>query len=213
MKLATGILLLVVIVGTVVLAVDRTNASSLEQATRSEIKETDDERCQKYAAQKHIDVSEVGEMIIVYKAPTDGCSDYCNGMFRNFAFAYSEPNSCCCGVGPWVPPPVEQANKLASKLSSESAKTPNSDEHECAPCAEDNDSDVTGMADCDTERELAPEVDCSEVCADSPLDCKDLEKCHCECCRHCKCKCCRHCGCGRKCGSCKCCGCKCCDKK
>lgn len=85
MKLANGILGLVVIVGTVVLAVDCTGASS-------------DKLCRDLAAKEQKDVSHVGPMLIAISSQKETCSSFCSSIFRDYSFEYTEPYSICAAL-------------------------------------------------------------------------------------------------------------------
>lgn len=118
MKLATGILVLVVIAGSVMLAVDSMEAASVERTIEhlishsklhklanklsgvpSIIQDSDAQKCQAYAEEQHIDVSDVTSWIILYQ-PRHGvdCSSTCNNLYYGFSIDYKEPNICCCGT-------------------------------------------------------------------------------------------------------------------
>lgn len=102
---------MVVIVGTVVLAADCTQAEPLiahskvhklasKLSSRSPgIPDTDAVKCLAYAEEKGIDVSGVSNWIILYQPrPEVDCSHTCENQFYIFAFDYKEPMSCCCGT-------------------------------------------------------------------------------------------------------------------
>lgn len=67
---------------------------------RPAIKESDEQKCRQYAAEKHVDVSFVESFTLVKISPGGHCPAVCDAMRRDFSLKYKEPNTCCCGKIP-----------------------------------------------------------------------------------------------------------------